>query len=390
MLMILQLDFSVVDVFDIDSYLQNPSNNGTWYQQNTTGSVPKPRVNFCTVVTSAPDNSSHHIYLYAGNDPTIHKNNDPYNNYTSYDDVYVLTIPSFEWTAVYTDGASPRWGHNCHRAGKRQMVTVGGNITNSGDCDWELKGVAFLDLTTVTWGSVFQANSSDYQVAQKLLPATGGTPMGGATKKEPKTGWTDPGLKSVFDTPRKSNSYHAPKSTPTATPAPNPGSHTGAIAGGVVGGVVGLALLAGLLFFLYRRRSKNPAELENHEVQRRELDQEQNKFELPGINENDPAELPGPEVVELNAPRQFVEAGGITTTRAAELSANESGIPQVRTPGDDLPIPPAYTPGLQRPAKARRRSLSPTPRGATTKTPKKSREVQEEGPAFETPRRQSE
>ena len=136
-------------MFDINSYLQNTKSNGTWYQQETGGDIPPARIDFCTVAMSAPDNSSHHIYLYGGRDPIRNE---------GFDDVYVLSLPSFTWTAIFTEGKSPRWGHGCHRAGTRQMVTVGGNTSNSGVCDWELKGVAFLDMTTVTWGSVFVRN----------------------------------------------------------------------------------------------------------------------------------------------------------------------------------------------------------------------------------------
>jgi hypothetical protein len=42
--------------------------------------------------------------------------------------------------------------------------------------------------------------------------------------------------------------------TPTPTSSPPSKSHTGAIVGGAVGGVAGLALVLGLLFFLFRRR----------------------------------------------------------------------------------------------------------------------------------------
>lgn len=42
-------------------------------------------------------------------------------------------------------------------------------------------------------------------------------------------------------------------------------SNTGAIAGGVVGGVVGLALIAGLVWFLMRRKRKQRGRLDNHQ-----------------------------------------------------------------------------------------------------------------------------
>lgn len=317
-------------MFDINSYLETPSNNGTWYQQNTTGDIPQARINFCTVAVSAPDNSSHHIYMYGGNDPI--------KGGLGFDDIYVLTLPSFKWTAVFTDGESPRWGHDCHRVSERQLVTVGGNLTNIGQCDWEKKGIAFLDITSITWGSVFLANSTEYLIPEKLLGATGGVPQGNATIKEPPQGWTDKGLAKVFGVEDKK-------------------TNVGAIAGGVVGGVAACAIIAVVLFCLKRRRdrARGPHELHNNDLKdtKTELgNNEKIKYELHGLNENNPVELPGPPPVELNAPREFVEADHITATKGAELSATSTvagglhGIPMIRTPGDDLPTPPAYSPGV--------------------------------------------
>lgn len=52
---------STIDIFDIASIYSGSSNG--WYQQNTTGSAPDPRVDFCVVAISAPDNSSHQLYV---------------------------------------------------------------------------------------------------------------------------------------------------------------------------------------------------------------------------------------------------------------------------------------------------------------------------------------
>lgn len=275
------------------------------------------------------------------------------------------------------------------------MVTVGGNVTNL-PCDWELKGVAFLDLVTGDWGSVFLSNQSDYQVPKHVFSATNGTSAGKATVGEPKQGWTSKGLGQVF---RKSR-YTVP-STWSLPPDPtmeSPGkpapkkTNAGAIAGGAVGGVVGLALLAGLLFYLHRRRAhaRKPAEAESDDVPHsRDSDEkkagfahEDTKYELQGVNENNPAELPGPEAVELNAPREFVEADHDTAAWASELPGTNTapggvhGVPIVRTPGDDLPESPEYTPGLRRPASAgsnrrgRRRSSTSSERARASSQPR--------------------
>ncbi|KAF2036777.1 hypothetical protein EK21DRAFT_83707 [Setomelanomma holmii] len=327
------IDFSMVDVFDIESYLNEPSSNGSWYSQNTTGDVPAPRIDFCTVAISTPDNSSHHIYLYGGIDPITG---------TEYDDVLILTLPSFTWTNVWPIGEAPRWGHNCHVAGRRQMITVGGNITNGLECDWEVKGVAVWELSTLTWGSVFMSNLSNFQVPQKVLTLTNGTVNGSATVKDPTLAWTDPGLETVFATRRKNTLTGGTKK-----------HNTGAIAGGVVGGIAGLALIAALGFFLLRRhrRKHGPHELHNTSAARhRELGNEKSKYELPAVNQDDPAELIGNELRELESPRDAVEADPMSATGRAELSSTTMspgalhGVPTVRTPGDDLPEPPLHVP----------------------------------------------
>jgi len=70
-----------------------------------------------------------------------------------YDDIYMLSIPSFIWTKSIV-GESPRWGHTCHAVGNRQMITTGGSLNKtleSEGCDWEYRGVAIYDLTTSVW-----------------------------------------------------------------------------------------------------------------------------------------------------------------------------------------------------------------------------------------------
>lgn len=68
-------------------------------------------------------------------------------------------------------------------------------------------------------------------------------------------------MPSNTTTSPSSNSTSAPP-TSTNTTAPASFNHTGAIAGGVVGGVAGLALVAGLAFFILRRRQKKKAATE--------------------------------------------------------------------------------------------------------------------------------
>jgi hypothetical protein len=59
---------NAVNIFDVSS-LASPdsssSSNG-WYTQTIAGTAPDPRIDFCLVLASAPDNSSFNIYMYGG------------------------------------------------------------------------------------------------------------------------------------------------------------------------------------------------------------------------------------------------------------------------------------------------------------------------------------
>jgi hypothetical protein len=61
-----------VDIFDV-SAVSNPTvmkSGAGWHTQSVTGIAPEPRVDFCLVVFSASDNSSHNIHMYGGT-PTL-------------------------------------------------------------------------------------------------------------------------------------------------------------------------------------------------------------------------------------------------------------------------------------------------------------------------------
>ncbi|KAJ4297437.1 hypothetical protein N0V90_005328 [Kalmusia sp. IMI 367209] len=345
------IDFNAVDVFDLDSYLKDPSSNGTWYEQATTGDVPPPRIDFCTTLISAPDNSSHHIYLFGGINPITEK---------GYDDVVILSLPSFTWTNAWIVSDAPRLGHTCYRAGKRQMISVGGNVTNLA-CDWQRKGVGLLELTTLEWGSVFmgEGDDNDFKVPNMFFWATNGTADGEATVGEPKQGWTEDGLRKVF---RKSRSTLP--STWILSPEPKK-SHVGTIAG-CVGGIVGLGLIAVGSYFWHHKRTKGKSSPKLHSddlLLSRDI-HERKFHELQGINEKEPAEVPGLEIQELNAAEECVEADRDTAAAAVELPGTNTaaggvlGMPIIRMPGDDLPELPEYTPGLKRPTSCGSRTSS--------------------------------
>src|SRR5882757_4065547 len=103
---------STVSVYDIG--------REEWYEQVTTGDVPSPLTQGCSVLASAQDGSSHNIYWYGG-----------FNGYeiakSLSDDVWTLSIPSFTWTKLYSGNITyGRAGHVCAKPYPDQMIVIGG------------------------------------------------------------------------------------------------------------------------------------------------------------------------------------------------------------------------------------------------------------------------
>lgn len=254
------VDFSTIDILDVASLSNASTPDGTWYKQKTTGVTPKARLDACVVMASAPDNSSHNIYLYGGRDGT--------NTY--YDEAWVLTVPSFQWKQVHS-GTSPRYSMTCHVAGNRQMITTGGSDTSNltSGCDWHTRGVGVLDMSNITWSSSYDALAKSYVVPDVIVAMIGGKPEGNATGVEPIGGFTDAGLKELFHPSSKSTSGSSPSASgisagdPAATGTDgSPISDSkkkpsvGAIAGGIIAGLVALAGLLGLILFLLCRKKQ--------------------------------------------------------------------------------------------------------------------------------------
>lgn len=290
-----------VTIYDVAAAYGSDSASG-WYTQQTSGIAPEPRVDFCVVLATAPDNSSQNIFLYGGWDPTI---NQPY------DQIWVLSLPSFTWIQIY-NGTSPRFGHTCHATGNRQFITVGGldqsNVTDS--CDWEYKSVAVYDMTDEDpgWGSIYFADKPPFQVPSKIYSVVGGNADGKATNLTPSNGWSSAGLAKIM-TGTTNQTAPATIPSPATSPSPSPSSGSehhssshlsgGAIAGFVIGSVAGAIIIAALLCFLRPRGRKPP---EDHQPFWKKRKHEMNATDNE-INEMPsplpPSELHAIPVVEL-------------------------------------------------------------------------------------------
>jgi hypothetical protein len=239
-------------------------------------------------VAVAPDGSSYNVYLYAG------QNLIPYGEQIQYDDMWILTIPSFTWIKVDTKGQSvppARAGHTCN-VWNGQMVVVGGYVGTEIGCD--SPGVYVFDMSKLEWGVQFNAlegsNDQNQQPAQAQAQAEGGPKAKGAypglAPLDGSYGYTVPAavqsviggngeggatvtapVQSATDGPIATGTL--PTYTITAdgrvvtqTGAPgsaaaggDPGPNVGAIVAGVVAGL--FAILAGYLGFcawVYRRQ----------------------------------------------------------------------------------------------------------------------------------------
>ena len=266
-------ELNLIDVYDIA--------NSTWYRQATAGTAPSIRVNPCAVAVSAADGSSTTIYMFGGQNLT------PYKEQEQYDDMWILTVPSFTWIKVDQTNQSvppPRAGHTCS-IWDGQMIVVGGYVPKNISCD--SPGIYVFDASELKWRNSFtvlsganaqnqqsaQAQDSNglggsygYQVPAVVQSVIGGGGLGGATITAPVQTPTDGPLatgKPIIYTVTGANGATVTETaTASGTGGSNPnasnqksGPNIAAIVAGVVAGL--FAVLAGYLGFcawVYRRQ----------------------------------------------------------------------------------------------------------------------------------------
>ncbi|KJZ77946.1 hypothetical protein HIM_02583 [Hirsutella minnesotensis 3608] len=177
----------VIDIYDIAG--------DKWYKQPTPGS-PGTRSRGCAVAVPAADRSSFNIYYYGGFDG-IH----PTKSF--YDDVWVLSLPSFTWTQI-NQGTElhARAGHKCFLPYPDQMMVFGGYAAEAGSAPSCLdKGpIVIFNTTSGEWMDTYDpAYYGEYGVHEKLRAVIGGGASGGATATAPvPSGWATSELGDVF------------------------------------------------------------------------------------------------------------------------------------------------------------------------------------------------
>ncbi|KAI5777626.1 hypothetical protein EDC01DRAFT_392329 [Geopyxis carbonaria] len=157
-----------------------------WYTQNTTD-PPSEMTTACAVVASAPNSTSHNVYIFSSKT------------------LYALSLPSFTWTRVGDTNFGLK-NMACAKAGERSMVVYQGSA-NRKECRG--RGVEMLDLSTLVWGNDMK-DGGKYEVPKVLrdLPTT------------PEGGFSDPNLEALFNvtTPTTSSSTSSSAKSPSKSP----------------------------------------------------------------------------------------------------------------------------------------------------------------------------
>ncbi|KAF2127052.1 hypothetical protein P153DRAFT_377359 [Dothidotthia symphoricarpi CBS 119687] len=249
--------------------IEDPSRNGTtvadihildiasskWYFQTAAGDTPLPRRQFCADVTWADDKSSYNIYSYGGYG---------FGNSLAFDDVYILSLPSFTWIKSYNGtGQYAHGGCSANVINHNQMLVIGGWFPSFDQCDSpDAQGQHNMNLgynggASTIWDR-FDPKLSQYSVPTPIIAAIGGGPTGGATVTAPAT-WGDNDLRVYFTRTASFATRAATRLIPTNTSGSSSDSkhsNVGAIAGGVVGGLVALITILCLILFCFHRRKK--------------------------------------------------------------------------------------------------------------------------------------
>ena len=235
-----------------------------WYQQAASGDIPPWRYVGCSVVVSAPDGSSHSIYVFGG-----------WGNSAGASDgyVYVLSLPSFRWIRVNED-SNLRARHQCALIGKNTMLVVGGNHPNeqlqpvgANGCDITnmfSQGLGIFSLNNHSWSQQYDPSQGSlaYQVHQDISSVIGGNQEGGATLQVPVGGFSQQELGNLLGARVVSNTTSSASPSQQSTTQSSNGLSTGAIIGIVVAVAVVVStfiLLLILCLIRRHRRRSSPA-----------------------------------------------------------------------------------------------------------------------------------
>ncbi|CAG7565984.1 unnamed protein product [Fusarium equiseti] len=276
--------FDEVFVFD--------ANGNSWSTQTTTGEIPQNRRQFCVDVAWAPDKSTFNIYLWGGLSVQP-----PVVNTTSFNDVYILTLPSFIWVKAHPNHHGnftlpPEYDHysaSCNMVKHMsQMLVIGGTYTDTDACDlayveWSMHNFWTGTINNAgnneTYWALYNPNITENVVPADVYNVTGGNKKGGAKLAAPKDGFDEGnelletllGRRPEIAERTPTRSITSTTSTSPAKPSSISSDHgsklsTGAIVGIAIGSAAGLGLLLLVWFCIgkkvnHRRREKRQSSM---------------------------------------------------------------------------------------------------------------------------------
>ncbi|KAK7541185.1 uncharacterized protein J3D65DRAFT_617748 [Phyllosticta citribraziliensis] len=279
-----------------------------FYKQNATGDYPNSgRQEFCTAVV-ASSNETVEIFVYGGWGGALGD-----DAATPYDEIFILTLPAFEWIKHDYTPEAARLAHSCEAVGGSQILLIGGLAGSTDDAtytgqfgvrDTNDQGLGIFNMTSLVWEDKYTANPPAYRQADVVAEAYA---SGSANDS---ISWNNDNIKSIFShknfTITSSGGSSSSSSSPSATSTAASKSSSlsgGAIAGIVVGCVAGVAIVGGLLAFCCLRRRRRQA---SAAAAARDAAAAQHQHQNAGIQE-----APyGSEVMEMQAENGCLELDG--------------------------------------------------------------------------------
>ena len=157
-----QADMKDIHIYDIATR--------TWYTQQATAfndTFPPGRIEGCAVVASAPDLSSHNIYIYGGR---------PNDQNGGLGEVWILTLPTFYWVRTRSGADKAITSQSCTKVRGTYMLVYRGT-TDLGNSHCNNAGVRLMDLTTLEWISEVSpgdGGGEGYRVPEMVYSLIGG------------------------------------------------------------------------------------------------------------------------------------------------------------------------------------------------------------------------
>ncbi len=162
-----------------------------WYSQTAFGDVPDARRRFCAGAAWAPDRSSYNMYDLPLFSHLLSPNNANLRSYlygglgfgqnaTGFDDVYILSLPSFQWIKWWEGSGTGKPHHSltCNVVNSGQMLIVGGSFPLSSDCDspstWGTHNVDLGKQSGNIWND-YEVTITSYVVPPEIISVVGGS-----------------------------------------------------------------------------------------------------------------------------------------------------------------------------------------------------------------------